>query len=255
VLGSKLLTTRASTVPTEYYLDAPLLPSSLLPSVPGPPRRATRGLPLCPYSGGGGRVMNVVCAQCGSEFRTYPSWHRRKDGVILCSLMCRSVYAATFRAPFTIKSWDDERFWPKVERSDGCWQWVGHKTPRGYGIIRIAGSTELAHRIAYALSEGGIPANLDVHHLCHNPGCVNPSHMVLMTTGDHFKLSLPAIHQKARDGHLLHPFCKRGHPMSGDNLSLRANGTRRCKACVARSSRKLWRRKFGSAAIRGGFND
>lgn len=78
-----------------------------------------------------------------------------------------------------------ERFWPKVRKSEGCWEWSARKNAQGYGVLgRRDGGTRLAHRISYELAYGECPRHLDVDHICCNPGCVNPEHLRATTRGE-----------------------------------------------------------------------
>ena len=71
---------------------------------------------------------------------------------------------------------DEERFWEKVTKTDSCWLWTG-ATYNGYGVVRAEGKSQLAHRVLYAWSKGAIPDGTQLDHMCHNRGCVNPSHI------------------------------------------------------------------------------
>lgn len=60
---------------------------------------------------------------------------------------------------------------------DDCWDWRGAKS-KGYGIATIAGRNARAHRISYFLHYGHLPQDAIILHLCHNPSCTNPKHLV-----------------------------------------------------------------------------
>ena len=72
------------------------------------------------------------------------------------------------------------RFWPKVEKTDTCWNWTAATNAYGYGTFgrgsRASGHV-LAHRFSWELARGPIPAGLHIDHQCHNPACVRPSHL------------------------------------------------------------------------------
>jgi len=63
----------------------------------------------------------------------------------------------------------------------------------GYARVRVAGRMVMAHRYAYELAEGPIPAGLDLDHLCRVRECVQVAHLEPVTRrenvirGDTFK--------------------------------------------------------------------
>lgn len=71
-----------------------------------------------------------------------------------------------------------ERFWMKIQKGPGCWQWTGAISD-GYGSFGEGhkGRTHLAHRFAYELTVGPIPEGMQLDHRCSNRRCVNPAHL------------------------------------------------------------------------------
>jgi hypothetical protein len=75
-------------------------------------------------------------------------------------------------------------FWSKVnitKSTKDCWEWQGAKKPKGYGNVRINKKYHSSHRVAFELSNSSIPKGFIVCHICDNPPCCNPSHLMLGT--------------------------------------------------------------------------
>lgn len=80
------------------------------------------------------------------------------------------------------------RFLEKVRvQQDGCWIWTAFKMKNGYGLFRMPDKHYLAHRISFNLFNGALDAALDVMHMCDEPACVNPKHLVLGTRKDNMQ--------------------------------------------------------------------
>ena len=76
-------------------------------------------------------------------------------------------------------------FWSKVniKGEDECWEWMDSLNEDGYGKISIGGRDKqikiFAHRVAKTLSIGeDIDSDMMVMHICDNPPCCNPDHLV-----------------------------------------------------------------------------
>lgn len=77
------------------------------------------------------------------------------------------------------------RFCAKVRRErGGCWRWTGYTDRKGYGQMKVEGKARWAHRILHLLFRGGLPEGEHVHHICGNPSCVNPEHLMSLPAGE-----------------------------------------------------------------------
>lgn len=110
----------------------------------------------------------------------------------------------------------------RVNEATGCWEWTGLMNGTGYGSH--AGTC--AHRFSWSLKNGPIPKGMQIDHLCRNRACSNPDHLELVTAQENNRRSNSA---SARNHEKTH--CPAGHPYEGDNLYVRPDGKRDCKAC------------------------
>jgi uncharacterized cupin superfamily protein len=83
-----------------------------------------------------------------------------------------------------------ERFWSKVEKTDDCWNWIGAKYRKGYGMLRVDGKCVAAHRMMLGFPQGQV-----LHH-CDNPSCVNPDHLYVGTRSD----NMNDMYRRGRQG-------------------------------------------------------
>lgn len=122
---------------------------------------------------------------------------------------------------------------------DECWTWEASVGSHGYGQIAVEGRPVLAHRLAYELFVGPIPAGLDLDHLCRVRPCVNPGHLEPVTRSENLRRGDGP--QILRNRQLSKTHCPQGHPYSGDNLYIAPRtGYRQCRTC---RKRRLRRRK------------
>lgn len=117
----------------------------------------------------GGSSSMTTCVDCGVRVQLHVTRCRACD-----TTHRREERAATA----------DARFWGRVTRTAGCWEWQGARYPEGYGSLSVNGRRWQAHRLAYSLARGPIPPGMFVCHACDNPSCCNPAHLFLGTNQD-----------------------------------------------------------------------
>jgi hypothetical protein len=121
------------------------------------------------------------------------------------------------------------------EPNSGCYIWMGNLSWNGYGSIKVGyksegnRKTEWAHRAAYEYFVGPIPKGMDLDHKCRVRCCVNPAHLEPVTRSENNKRGLLPSIIRARAASKTH--CKRGHPLSGDNLYIGTGNRRVCRTC------------------------
>lgn len=122
----------------------------------------------------------------------------------------------------------EDRFWPKVEKTDGCWNWTASCQAGGYGKFLYDGRVQPAHRAAYLMLVGPIPPGYQIDHLCRNRKCVNPAHLEAVTQRENWRRGESVPAQRARQTH-----CKRGHIFDAENTYINSRGHRSCRKCHA----------------------
>lgn len=98
--------------------------------------------------------------------------------------LCSKHYARYYRTGSAELKTTQDRFWSKVSKSSGCWEWVcGRYTLDGYGMFSIGHKTLSAHRYSYFLYHKYMPPRgMVIDHLCRNKVCVRPSHLEMVTS-------------------------------------------------------------------------
>ncbi len=146
---------------------------------------------------------------------------------------CRACMSRDRRAAALIGL--PNRFWSKVDKSGDCWEWRAAVVTRGYGVFRVAGRNVVAHRLAWSLSIGPCPPELEIDHLCRNTSCVNPAHLEAVTGTEN--------RRREAGARPVNQVCARGHPRHEANIYWAPDGSRNCRVCQRARSAAYERRK------------
>lgn len=138
-----------------------------------------------------------------------------------------------------------ERLMDKVAIAGACWEWMGSRTPDGYGTFWFEGRPRRAHRVSYEMFIGPIPEELQLDHLCRVRHCVNPWHLDPVSSRENtLRSELAAAGRHARQTH-----CKHGHPITHPSqFYVRVGGARSCRACQLRRTRQYRAKKAAKSS-------
>ncbi len=144
-------------------------------------------------------MVTLVCPNCGKNFtRRLANVHQAsKRGIkeMYCSHRCSATKQENPKTSLEV------RFNEKVIKQDGCWGWKGGRQSNGYGAIWYNGRMIHASRASWIIHRGPIPEGAEVMHICDNPVCSNPDHLML---GSH-QQNMTDCKNKGRAGYISRP--------------------------------------------------
>lgn len=135
--------------------------------------------------------------------------------------------------------------------ANGCWLWNRSTDAKGYATMHLGGKDHRAHRLAYELFVGPIPAGQEIEHACHGRDvtcfagndcqhrrCCRPDHLVPVDHATNVRSG------RSWSIHGLKTHCPRGHAYDATNTRFlpKPNGgmSRACRTC-AREKRRAER--------------
>jgi hypothetical protein len=112
-----------------------------------------------------------------------------------------------------------EHYSERVTES-GCQIWMGALNHQGYGRVGVGNEVVLAHRAAYELAYGPIPADVCILHRCDVPPCINFRHLF---AGSRAVNSADMVEKSRQRRGETHPLAKL---TDEDVISIRLDGRR-----------------------------
>jgi hypothetical protein len=112
---------------------------------------------------------------------------------------------------------------------------TGHGDSYGYGRFDWGGRRRVqAHRAAWMVERGPIPAGMKICHRCDNRTCVRIDHLFLGTQADNIAdMVTKGRHHEGSKTH-----CDNGHEYTDDNTYRPVRGGRKCRTCARESERR-----------------
>lgn len=112
-----------------------------------------------------------------------------------------------------------------VPDENGCINWKGGLSKKGYGVIGIGSridnsrKTVYVHRISFELHKGSIPEGMLICHTCDNPKCVNPEHLFIGTPKDNIQDMINKNREANKQGIVPKNFIKQVEKVKNGMLS------------------------------------
>lgn len=128
----------------------------------------------------------------------------------------------------------------KINPETGCWEWQGQRNGKGYGSFSLKSQTLFAHRLAYVLLKGTIPAGMELDHVCRVRHCINPDHLEPVTHQENVQRGIPFRERRqlppssmafSADDDANTEYCPGGRHMLARNTIRYSRGRRTCRLC------------------------
>lgn len=157
----------------------------------------------------------------------------------LCNRCYQRWQRSQHEAGLPTRRTPEDRFWDTVEFEveprwgrGVCYTWMN----RAFRFFFEGAEVNPAVWI-YEREKGKLPEGKALITRCGNARCVRPSHQKVVS---HEEMLVHSGNPWALNASKTK--CKNGHPLSGDNLYERPNGSRDCRTC-AREATRSWRRR------------